>query len=136
MPRKSRKGPEAIVQDLILDWLQAEHILAFRRNTGATVVAATETTKRRFIAYGVKGQADIECFPWKCKRCRREGRKGGFCAACNLRPQVMWIEVKAAYKGQTPEQRSFEEQVTAEGHVYIIARSLEDVIAALYGEEE
>jgi hypothetical protein len=132
MPRRSRKGPEALTQDLILDWLEAEHILAYRMNTGATLVPETDRSKRRFIAYGVKGMADILSFPDLCKFCRihRSHRKG-FCGRCELRPKVLWIEVKSATGSQTPEQRSFEEQVKAAGHGYIVVRSLEDVIAYL-----
>lgn len=133
LPRSSRKGPEALTQDLILGWMAAEHILAFRRNTGAMVVAATATTKRRFIAYGVEGMSDIECFPDRCKHCRTHHArsKSGFCSSCNLRPKVLWVEVKSKTGAQTPEQRSFEEQVKAEGHGYLIARSLEDVLEYL-----
>lgn len=137
MSRRSNKGPEALTQDLILGWLAAERILAFRRNTGSVIVPATETTKRRRIAYGVTGMSDVECFPDRCKFCRRHfptRGKGGFCGACDLRPKVLWIEVKSLRGSQTPEQRSFEEQVTAEGHGYLIARSLEDVLRYLNEE--
>jgi hypothetical protein len=132
MSRRRGKGPEALTQDLILDWLQAEQILAYRMNTGAMVVPETGTTRRRFIAYGVAGMADILCFPDLCKRCRirRRDRKGG-CGVCDLRPKVLWIEMKSATGRQKPEQRSFEMQVTAEGHGYLLARSLDDVLLYL-----
>jgi len=133
LSKRSSKGPEALTQDLILAWLAAEHILAFRMNSGATVVGETATTRRRFIAYGVKGMGDILCFPDRCRFCRKHHRRDEvkYCGSCNLRPKVLWIEVKSKTGSQTPEQRSFEEQVKAEGHGYLIARSLEDVLEYL-----
>ena len=47
---------ESPVQRLILDWLAAEHILAFRMNTG---VAKFDD---RFVRFGTKGMADILAF--------------------------------------------------------------------------
>lgn len=131
--QRSSKGPEALTQDLILGWLAAEHILAFRRNTGATVIPSHGTSKRRFVSFGVAGMADIECFPDRCKFCRDHHRRDEvkYCGTCSLRPKVLWIEVKSKTGSQTPEQRSFEEQVKAEGHGYLIARSLEDVLEYL-----
>jgi hypothetical protein len=77
--------------------------------------------------------SDIECFPDRCKFCRTHHtrNKNDFCGTCNRRPKVLWIEVKSLTGSQTPEQRSFEEQVTAEGHGYLVARSLEDVLEYL-----
>jgi hypothetical protein len=43
----------------------------------------------------------------------------------------MWIEVKSATGKQSELQKSFQAQVEAEGHRYIVARSIEDVEAAL-----
>lgn len=133
MPSKRAKGPEALMQDAILDWLAAERILAFRMNTGATVAPETTTTRRRFIVYGVKGMADIQCFPDRCKWCRVNTERGevSYCVYCRNLPKVLWIEVKSARGSQSPEQRSFESQVKSEGHGYLIARSLEDVMEVI-----
>ena len=49
--------PEGFIQDLILDWLAAKHILAFRMNTGALKI------DKRYVKFGVKGMADILAFP-------------------------------------------------------------------------
>ncbi len=133
MPRRREKGPEAATQDLILDWLAAEHILAFRMNTGATVIPETATTRRRFIAYGVEGMADILCFPTKCRTCRIhcDINECHECRECWLRPRVLWIEVKSPTGKQSPVQISFAQQVESYGHVYLVARSLEDVLKCL-----
>lgn len=132
MPKRT-KGPEALTQDAILDFLAAERVLAFRMNTGATVAPETATTRRRFIAYGVKGMADVLAFPDRCKWCRvnTERSEVRYCVSCNQLKKVLWIEVKSARGSQSAEQRSFEEQVKAEGHGYLIARSLEDVMEVI-----
>lgn len=114
---------EAAIQKAILDYLAAEHILAFRMNVG---VAQAEG---RHIVFGVKGMADILSFP-KCKSCRTRDEQG-LCSWCNKLPSVLWIEVKTARGSQSPFQRSFEEKVTQHGQKYIIARSLDDVIAVI-----
>ena len=43
----------------------------------------------------------------------------------------MWIELKAANGKQIELQKSFQAKVEAEGHSYILARTLEDIEAAL-----
>ena len=105
--------PEGFIQDLILDWLAAKHILAFRMNTGALKI------DKRYVKFGVKGMADILAFP----RYRWE-----------LQWEYtvpLWIEVKSEKGKQSAEQKSFQEQVEADGHHYVVARSVEDVEAAL-----
>ena len=42
-----------------------------------------------------------------------------------------WIECKAERGVQSELQKSFQEQVEREGHRYVIARSVDDVEAAL-----
>jgi hypothetical protein len=37
----------------------------------------------------------------------------------------LWIEMKTPKGYQTPEQRAFQQRVTAEGYAYVVARSLE-----------
>ena len=39
----------------------------------------------------------------------------------------VWIEVKTAKGKQSAEQKSFEQKVLREGHLYCLARSIEDV---------
>ena len=52
----STKISEAAIQRCIMDYLAAEHILAFRQNTGQAKMG------ERFVRFGVKGMADILAF--------------------------------------------------------------------------
>lgn len=101
--------PEGALQKTILDWLAAKRIMAFRMNTGAV------KTDKRFFRFGVPGMADILAFP-------DYGDTSG----------VMWIEVKAGTK-QSELQKSFQQQVEAAGHRYILARDLDAVIEEIGG---
>jgi hypothetical protein len=107
-----KKTPESQVLRSILDYLAARHILAFRMNTGAIKL------EKRFVRFGAPGMADILAFPvWHdCGKARMGS--------------VLWIEVKAEKGTQSAFQLSFQTQVEAAGHVYILARSIEDVEAA------
>ena len=102
---RRKQTPEGSVKGLILGWLAAEHIYAIRMNTGTLRGASGQP-----VSFGVKGMADILAFPHAFGR-----------------PHPVWIETKAGKHSQTPEQKSFENQVRGEGHFYILARSLEDV---------
>jgi hypothetical protein len=102
---------EREIQASILDWLAAKKILAFRMNTGAVKM------EKRFIRFGVPGMADILAFS-------RE-KSGEF----TITPT--WIEVKTDRGTQSEYQKSFQKLVEEYGHVYVIARSIEDVEAAV-----
>lgn len=103
--------PEGALQRAILDYLAAKHVLAFRMNTGAV------KTESRFFRFGVPGMADILAFRIALAQCRH-------CVP-------IWIECKAAKGHQSELQKSFQQQVEADGHVYIVARCLEDVMAVM-----
>lgn len=110
--------PEGALQSTILDWLAAKHILAFRMNTGAVKV------DKRFFRFGVPGMGDVLAFP-------RAWRRHLGCETDHLNTVPVWIECKAPDGRQTQLQKSFQQQVEAEGHVYIVARCLEDVMAVM-----
>lgn len=101
--------PEQALQSLILAWLAAEHILAFRMNTGAMV--SESQGRKRFTRFGVKGMADILAF-----------QDSGPCVS-----SPVWLELKSEAGRQTPEQKSFQSQVEEHGHLYRVVRSLEEV---------
>jgi len=104
------KVSEAQTQRLILDWLAAKGILAFRMQSGATI--SSYKGKTRMFRYGTPGMADILAFTRQTEH----------------EPSLpIWIEVKAPKGKQSDLQKSFEKQVAAEGHNYIVATSLEDV---------
>jgi len=108
---------ESLIQDAILDWLQAKRILAFRMQVGA--MSAEHNGKKRFMRFGVAGMADILAFPiWHdCGKAKMG--------------HVLWIECKSTKDHQSPFQKSFQDQVQNYGHRYIVARSIEDVEEAL-----
>lgn len=120
---------ERDVQKAILDWLAASHILAFRMNVGA--VTREYKGKKRTIAFGVPGMADVLAF----RKCRTDWFTGTDGKGDYRRDVIIptWIECKATDGQQSLLQKSFQSQVEAEGHRYILARSLDDVIAALGG---
>jgi hypothetical protein len=115
--------PEGAILKQILDRLAAEHIRAFRMNTGA--VASEYKGKNRFMRFGTPGMADILAFPKIAVKCLKCG--GGNILA----PYPVWIEIKAAKGQQSALQASFQQQVEGDGHVYILARSVDDVLAIL-----
>lgn len=100
--------PEAAIQRLIIDWLSVERIWHRRMNSGATVIPSARGN--RFIRYGSVGMADI------LATFQHKGRLS-----------VVWIEVKAPKGVQSEAQAMFEEEVQEQGHVYLLARSLDDV---------
>ena len=102
---------ESELQRLVMDWLTAKHILAFRMNVGAMKI------DKRFVKYGVMGMADILAFiPVMCSS-GDDGDK--FIQPC-------WIELKTDKGKQSEFQKSFQAQVEEHGHTYILARSLEE----------
>lgn len=116
------KGPEAQIQASIMDYLAARRIFAIRMNSGAVVSEYKGRT--RMIRYGMKGMADVLAFHYL------GDEKTPFDSGLN-QVTPLWIEVKAPKGRTTPDQDAFAEMVQAEGHRYIVARSIEDVEAAL-----
>jgi len=114
---------ESPVQRLILDWLAAEHYLAFRMNTG---VAKFDD---RFVKFGVKGMADILTFKSTdyIYECTYAGSGTPWDAKAIRLQMPIWIETKATKGKQSEFQKSFQRQVEEHGHIYILAKSLEDV---------
>lgn len=110
---------EADVQRVILDWLAARRIYALRLNTGAG------WRKGRPIKAhsGGAGVADILAFVRVTV---------GMSLGVGEISVPLWIEVKSDHRGvQSPEQINFEAKVRGEGHEYIVARRLDDVVGAV-----
>lgn len=118
------KGPEAQTQKLILDWLAAKGILAFRMQTGATMSSYNGRT--RMVRYGVPGMADVLAFPRSLDYVYQGQSR-------HKADPVVWIECKAPKGKQSDLQKSFQQQVESHGHRYIVVTTLDDVIAALEG---
>ena len=111
------KTPEGSLLKLILDYLAAKHVFAMRMNTGAV-----KMDDKRFMRFGTPGCADMIAFsPAKYISQRADGRSQ------SILQRVIWIEVKSPKGKQSDLQKSFQAKVESEGHMYILARSLEDV---------
>lgn len=96
---------EAEIQEEILWWLTKENILHFRMETTGIPIQCNGKlilTKNK----GRKGMADILC--------QHEGL-------------AVWIEVKSETGKQSPEQMIFEEKITKDGGIYLLARDLQCV---------
>lgn len=111
---------ESAILRQILDYLAAKHVFALRMNTGA--VSAEHNGKKRFMRFGVPGQADILAFPWRERHCIIHGTAGVF---KYILPT--WLECKTETGKQSDLQKSFQAQVEAEGHLYVIARDVSDL---------
>lgn len=109
-----------MIQAAIMDWLAAEHILAFRMNSGA--MFGEYKGKRWAVRFGTPGMADVLAFDdWE------PALPSAMMRLC----VPTWIECKAPKGVQSEDQKSFEQLVKSYGHRYILAKSLDDVIAAL-----
>lgn len=114
----TRKGPEALTQAAIMDYLAVRHIWHKRMNSGAVV--SEYKGRSRMIRYGTEGMADIlatippQGVSWEERN-----------------PKILWIEVKSATGKQSPAQVEFQTEVEDAGHTYIMARSIDDVAAVL-----
>ena len=121
--------PEGLVSRAIMDYLAARHIFSVRMNSGVTV--AVTNGRRRAIHMNAPGTADILAFP---KIRKQDITAYGNIPGANLWYEVsviLWIEVKSSAGKQSEFQKSFQQQVEREGHRYVLARSIEDVAAAL-----
>lgn len=116
------RTPEGAVLKQILDWLAAKGVLAFRMNSGA--VLSSYKGKARMVRYGVPGMADVLAFP-------RNKRIVWANYDASKETDALWIECKAPKGKQSELQKSFQAQVEAHGHRYIVARGIEDLEAAL-----
>jgi len=111
-----------------MDYLAYEKIYAIRLNT-----AAIQVDKRFFRSHsGGKGTADILALiplytrhdiPGMPKAC--QGQRSRDARGSVFLP--VWIEAKAGKGIQSKFQKDFEEHVRSLGHMYILARSVDDV---------
>lgn len=106
---------EAPIQKAILELLAAKRIFAMRVNSGTSV--GSTNGRKWAIHMAAPGTADILAL-LPCYDCNR-----GFIP--------LWIEVKADKGKQSELQKSFEADVLERGMRYIVARSIDDVEAAL-----
>lgn len=103
---------EAQILRSIQDYLTARDILHFRMNSGAMQI------KDRFIRFGAPGMADLVAF---------NSFNVNHCGINIEKTVVYWIEAKTHKGVQSLFQKAFEKLVTERGHIYILARDVNDV---------
>ena len=103
---------ESDIQRAILDYLAAKRVFAIRMNSGA--MFGKHKGKGWAVRFGMKGMADILAFPY-----------------VDFHILPTWIEVKMPLASPSAEQCAFGVMVEAEGHRYILARSVDDVMALM-----
>lgn len=108
MDAASALASEKSIQNEILRVVGSRpDVRLWRANTGVAYAGT------RAVRFGVQGQADLS----------------GIIAG----GRRLEIEVKSARGRQTPEQRAFGEMIEKFGGVYIVARSVEDVLRRIDG---
>jgi hypothetical protein len=112
MPTEIRPESEKALVRAILDFLKWRNdIFVWRQNTGAAKYEAKDGSKR-FIRYGVAGMPDIMCIQ------RPYGH-------------LIGIECKVGKNSQNDAQRAMQKEFEYRGATYILARSVDDVLARL-----
>jgi hypothetical protein len=110
--------PESYVLKAVMEYLAFKRIWHCRMNTGAV------KTGNRFIRYGTPGMADILATP-KLTCYYATGMEMKNCGA--QYPVMLWLECKAPKGKQSPAQLAFQREVEAQGHFYLLVRSIDDV---------
>jgi hypothetical protein len=100
------KVKEKFVLQQVLQYLRLKKCLVYRMNTGAGMFS-NPSGKARFVRFGEKGMADVLAF---------------------TKDSVIWVEAKGSSGKQSDFQRDFQKDVEAYGHIYILAKSVDDVI--------
>lgn len=124
--RRTTKTPEGYVQSAILELLALERIWHVRLNS-RTVMLPGRGGRMRPVFFGAPGMADILCTPWVAlpNQPREPGRVLATVTG------ILWIECKSETGRQSDDQKAFEQSVTEAGHFYLLARSVDDVLAWL-----
>ena len=118
-----RTTPEGQLQRLVIDWLAAKHIFSMRMNSGTLMGASG-----RPVTFGIPGCTDILAFP-RNPIVLFKGQAPWETIVDRFIPT--WIELKAPKGKQSDLQKSFQAQVEAEGHRYLLVHSLEELEAQL-----
>ncbi len=121
--------PEGAILKSIMEYLAARRIFAVRMNSGTQI--GSHRGKKWAIHMNAPGTADVLAFA-ECKRVENVPfDQKGYLKVTLEEIVPLWIECKAPKGKQSDLQKSFQQQVESHGHRYIIARSIEDVEAAL-----
>jgi hypothetical protein len=113
-----RKTPEGYVKSAVLEYLAMKHIYALRVNSGS--VLGNTNGRKWCVKMAPKGTADILALePGLLVGTDSDYQEKVF--------TPIWIETKAPKKGPTEQQLDFKREVEEMGHVYLVARSMDDV---------
>lgn len=112
--------PESATQKAVLDFLAAKRIWHVRMNTGA--MQAEHNGKKRFLRFGRPGMADIQAT-----------RQLAECDYPHSHQRIIWMEIKSPTGKQSKAQKEFQREVEAEGHTYLLIRSIDQVMQ-FFGE--
>jgi hypothetical protein len=105
-PRKRRKKPEAKIQAVLVTWLRERGVICAITDAGVLNKLGLQ------MSCGIPtGWPDITC-------CLPQGR-------------FLGIECKAARGRQTPAQEWMQKNIEANGGLYILARSVEELAEAI-----
>ena len=102
--QKHREQPEKEIQTAILQYLRSKHIFCFRNNTGVAI------TDHGHYSYGSVGSPDIIAV---------------------IDGKFIGIEVKSKKGKQSHLQKRWQEELEKAGGMYILARSIDDVMNKL-----
>ena len=120
MPKSDVTAPsEAEVLRQCLDLLTLLRVKHYRNNTGAVAVAATATSRRRYVRFGVPGMPDVVAV----------GPRGGRHAG-----KFIGIEVKAPGGRLRPEQAAVIDNLRADEALAFVVRSAAELHEALTKE--
>src|SRR4029077_3414598 len=118
-----QKVPESGVLRACLDLLAAHRIFHRRWNSGAV------KSGKQFVRFGQKGDADILAIlriPAEVAFTDLHCWDGPYFICIPL-----WLECKSDSGKQSEAQKSFQAEVEAQGHKYLIVRKPEDLIEYL-----
>ena len=99
------KVKEKDVQRAVIDYLKLRKLMVIRINSGSFTVRRKDGSAG-FVRGAEAGTADILAFS---------------------PPSVIWVECKSSVGKLTESQEAFREKVESLGHIYIVARGIEDV---------
>lgn len=123
-----RTSPEGNVKRAITDLLDAEKIWWMRCQTGFHVLEGANG-KRRVFRAGRVGMADLLALPV----IKRLVSPAHILMVQHAVP--LWIECKRPKGGiHSPDQKAFQAEVEAAGHSYLLANSVDPVLAWLRGK--
>jgi hypothetical protein len=112
----TRKTPEGYVLDAVMQYLAAKRIFALRMNSGAIRMQGQNGRTRVFKGHDA-GTGDVLALHVLGEGMEPDRRV--------FLPH--WIECKAPNGKQTELQKSFQQRVEEEGHVYILAYGIDDL---------